>query len=123
MEGLLAVLSVPLLFLNTSPNPHPEPMLGLFIEDGPKYVSPDILGELKEEVVERAGEAEGDELRRVDVPREGDFQRYFSAKEGPRRRGGREVVATSASAMRRNWASLMARRSKLSKVDMVGDSC
>jgi hypothetical protein len=123
--GLLAALAfVPLRFLNTSPRPHPVPILGLLTEPGPKYVSPDILGELKAEVVESAGEAPGDEVLRMDdVPSEGDFQRYFSAKEGPRRRGGRWAAAKSASAMRRNWASLMARRSKLSKVDMVVYSC
>jgi hypothetical protein len=45
------------------------------------------LGELMDEVVDRAGEAAGDAVSRrmEDVPREGDFQRYVSAKEGPRR--------------------------------------
>jgi hypothetical protein len=62
-------------------------MLGLLTDDGPKTASLDIMGELTEEDVERAGEAAGDapSLRMEDVPREGDFQRYFSANEGPRR--------------------------------------
>jgi hypothetical protein len=34
--GLLAVLAVPLRFLNTRPRPQPLPMLGLVIDEGPK---------------------------------------------------------------------------------------
>lgn len=80
------------------------------------------MGELNEDVVESAGDAPGDAVSRRmdDVPREGDFQRYFSAKEGPRRSCGRWDAWSSASAMRRNCASLMTRRSKLSKLDMIG---
>lgn len=88
MLGLLEALAlVLLLFLKTRPRPQPVPMLGLVTAEGPKYVSPDILGELKDELVDKAGEAPGEApLRRIEeVPSEGDFQRYFSAKEGPRR--------------------------------------
>lgn len=62
-------------------------MLGLLTEEGPKKASFDIMGDLMEAEDERAGEAPGDapSLRMDDVPREGDFQRYFSAKEGPLR--------------------------------------
>lgn len=88
-------------------------MLGLVAEEAPKKASPGGLGD----VVESAGE--GEALRREDVPSEGDLQRYFSANEGPRRRAGRGVWCSSALAIRRNCSSLMARRSKLSKVDML----
>jgi hypothetical protein len=93
MLGLLAALAfVSLRFLNTSPRPQPEPMLGLLTELGPKNVSlEDILGELNDEVVESAGDAPGEAVSRRmdDVPSEGDFQRNFSANEGPRRSWGR----------------------------------
>jgi hypothetical protein len=76
-----------------------------------------MRGELAGDAL-RAGDAEGEPPLMELVPSEGDLKRKRCTKVGVVCWLGRDCWY-SASAMRRNWASLMARRSKFSNADIV----
>lgn len=116
IRGLLADEFVPERLRKTRPRPQPELMLGLMCGFEPKP-SMDMRGDLPEDTL-RAGDAEAELFLIELVPSDGDLKRKRCMKVGVACCVGRHC-SYSASAMRRNWASLMARRSKFSKAGIL----